>query len=261
MTKILLVDDEPSIVKMVGKRLEIEGYQVVVAMDGEEALAKVETEMPNLIILDFMLPKMNGYEVCSTLKKNPKFQLIPILLFTAKAMESGDKLEAACGANGYVRKPFQSAELLEAIRNLLSGKRAPAQEEGFTLIELMLVIIIIAALAAMVVPRLAGRTEQARVTIAKTDINSNLTLALRLYEVDNGRYPTTEQGLQALITKPTAPPVPNNWKGPYIEQQPADPWGKPYVYRYPGTHPPRDYDLYSYGPDGIESEDDISNWK
>ena len=128
MTKILLVDDEPSIVKMVGKRLEIEGYQVVVAMDGEEALAKVETEMPNLIILDFMLPKMNGYEVCSTLKKNPKFQLIPILLFTAKAMESGEKLEAACGANGYVRKPFRAQELLEKIRALLAAGSAPSGE-------------------------------------------------------------------------------------------------------------------------------------
>ena len=132
---------------------------------------------------------------------------------------------------------------------------------GFTLIELMLVIVIIAALAAMVVPRLAGRTEQARTTAASADIKGNLTLALRLYEVDNGRYPTTEQGLQALIAKPTSPPAPNNWKGPYIEQQPTDPWGKPYVYRYPGGHPPRDYDLFSYGPDGVESEDDIANWK
>ena len=131
---------------------------------------------------------------------------------------------------------------------------------GFTLIELMLVIIIISALAAMVVPRLAGRSEEARVAITKTDITGNISTALRLYEVDNGRYPGTEQGLQALLSKPSSPPVPNNWKGPYIEQEPLDPWGHPYVYRYPGTHPPREYDLYSLGPDGEEGGDDITNW-
>ena len=124
----------------------------------------------------------------------------------------------------------------------------------------MLVIIIISALEAMVVPRLAGRSEEARVAAAKADIKGNLSLALRLYEVDNGRYPTTEQGLTALIAKPTGPPVPPNWKGPYIEQQPLDPWGKSYAYRYPVTHPPRDYDLYSLGPDGEDSDDDIANW-
>ncbi len=136
------------------------------------------------------------------------------------------------------------------------GKRA-----GFTLIELMLVIVIIGALAAMVVPRLAGRSEEARVGAAKADINGNLSLALRLYEVDNGRYPSTEQGLDALMQRPTAPPVPENWKGPYVEREPLDPWRRKYVYRYPGGHPPRDYDLLSLGPDGTESKDDIGNWQ
>ena len=131
---------------------------------------------------------------------------------------------------------------------------------GFTLIELMLVVVIISALAAMVVPRLAGRTEEARRSIAAADIKGNLSLALKLFEVDNGRYPTTEQGLGALLQKPASPPVPKNWKGPYLEQEPLDPWGKPYVYRQPGTHPPRDYDLSSLGPDGVESDDDIKNW-
>ena len=132
---------------------------------------------------------------------------------------------------------------------------------GFTLIELMLVIVIIGALAAMVVPRLVGRSEEARVGAARADIKGNLSLALRLYEVDNGRYPTTEQGLSALLSKPTSPPTPENWKGPYIEQDPLDPWKRPYVYRSPGGHPPRDYDLVSLGPDGKESEDDIANWQ
>lgn len=131
---------------------------------------------------------------------------------------------------------------------------------GFTLIELMLVVIIISALVAMVAPRLAGRSEEARRSVADADIKGNLSLALKLYEVDNGRYPGTEQGLKALMEQPTAPPVPKNWKGPYIEQEPLDPWKRPYGYRYPGSHPPRDYDLYSYGPDGVASADDISNW-
>ena len=131
---------------------------------------------------------------------------------------------------------------------------------GFTLIELMLVLVIIGAIAAMVVPRLAGRSEDARRKIAEADVKGNLSVALKLYEVDNGRYPTTEQGLNALLVKPAAPPVPRNWKGPYLEQEPLDPWQKPYAYRYPGTHPPKDYDLFSLGPDGLESEDDVRNW-
>jgi general secretion pathway protein G len=132
---------------------------------------------------------------------------------------------------------------------------------GFTLIELMLVVVIIGALAAMVVPRLAGRSEEARRGIAEADIKGNVSLALRLYEVDNGRYPSTEQGLTALQTKPNGAPTPKNWKGPYLEQEPTDPWGQPYQYKYPGSHPPFDYDLSSLGPDGTTSDDDISNWQ
>ena len=139
--------------------------------------------------------------------------------------------------------------------------RTVFRDQGFTLIELMLVLMIIGAIAAMVVPRLAGRSEEARRSIADADIKGNISLALKMFEVDNSRYPTTDQSLKALQEKPTAPPLPRNWKGPYLEQEPLDPWGKPYVYRYPGTHPPKDYDLFSLGPDGTESDDDIRNWK
>ena len=133
---------------------------------------------------------------------------------------------------------------------------------GFTLIELMLVIVIIGSLAAMVVPRLTSRLKGSQEDIARADIKGNLALALRLYAVDNsGSYPTSEQGLAALIAKPAGPPVPQNWKGPYLEEQPLDPWKRPYGYRYPGSHPPYEYDLYSLGADGKESEDDIRNWQ
>ena len=119
--RILLVDDEPSIVKMVGKRLEVEGFDVVVAMDGQDGLTKAQAEHPDLIVLDLMLPKLNGYEVCTMLKQDARYQKIPIILFSAKAQEKDEKLGMECGANAYVRKPFRAQELLEKIRALLPG--------------------------------------------------------------------------------------------------------------------------------------------
>ena len=132
---------------------------------------------------------------------------------------------------------------------------------GFTLIELMLVVIILGILVAAVVPRLVGRSEQARRETAKADIKGSLALSLDMYELDNGNYPTTAQGLEALAIKPSSPPAPTNWKGPYLKKKlPIDPWGHPYVYASPGTHND-DYDLYSCGPDGSEGGDDnIVNW-
>ena len=124
--RILLVDDEPSIVKMVGKRLEVEGYQVSVAVDGQDGLAKAHAEQPQLIILDLMLPKLNGYEVCTMLKQDTRHQHIPIILFTAKASDKDEKLGMDCGANAYIRKPFRAPELLETIRNLLAASRPSA---------------------------------------------------------------------------------------------------------------------------------------
>ena len=128
--RILLVDDEPSIVKMVGKRLEVEGFEVLIAMDGQDGLDKARSQSPDLIVLDLMLPKLNGYEVCTMLKQDARYQKIPIVLFTAKAQEKDEKLGMECGANGYVRKPFRAQELLEKIRGLLPG--APTQPKETT---------------------------------------------------------------------------------------------------------------------------------
>ena len=127
--KILLVDDEPSIVKMVGKRLEVEGFEVIVAMDGQEGLQKAQTEQPHLIILDLMLPKLNGYEVCTMLKQDTRYQKIPVMMFTAKAQDKDEKLGLECGANAYMRKPFRAPELVAQIRALLAGAAQPSANQ------------------------------------------------------------------------------------------------------------------------------------
>lgn len=128
---------------------------------------------------------------------------------------------------------------------------------GFTLIEILLVVIIIGILVSLVAPRLASRSEEARKQAAKADIEGGISLALDLYEVDNGRYPAK---LEDLNAKPSDA---GNWKGPYLKKGlPKDPWGTPYTYKMPGTHNTASYDLYSAGPDKQEgNEDDIVNWQ
>lgn len=143
---------------------------------------------------------------------------------------------------------------------LFSASRRLLQR-GFTLIELMVVLVIIGVLAALIVPNVLDRADDARVTAARTDVN-NLMQALKLYRLDNQRYPTAEQGLQALVAKPTAGPTPPNWK-PYLERLPNDPWGRPYQYLNPGIK--AEIDVMSYGADGQpggEGKDaDIGSWQ
>ena len=144
----------------------------------------------------------------------------------------------------------------------LQCKRDRREEaRGFTLIELMVVLVIIGVLAALIVPNVLDRADDARVSAARADVN-NLMQALKLYRLDNQRYPTAEQGLQALVQRPNKPPIPTNWKA-YVDKLPNDPWGQPYVYLNPGVK--AEIDVMSYGADGKpggENKDaDIGSWQ
>ena len=143
----------------------------------------------------------------------------------------------------------------------LTPLRPGRRQRGFTLIELMVVLVIIGVLAALIVPNVLDRTDDARATAAKTDIN-NLMQALKLYKLDNQRYPSAEQGLDALVKKPGSGTVPSNWR-PYLDKLPADPWGRPYQYIYPGVK--GELDVFSLGADGQAGGDgknaDIGSWQ
>ena len=136
-----------------------------------------------------------------------------------------------------------------------------ARAAGFTLIEIMVVLVIIGVLAALIAPNVLDRASDAKVTAARTDVN-NLMQALKLYKLDNQRFPSSEQGLQALVSKPGSAPVPGNWR-PYLDKLPNDPWGNAYQYLNPGLHGP--VDVLSLGADGQpggEGRDaDIGSWQ
>jgi general secretion pathway protein G len=146
-------------------------------------------------------------------------------------------------------RPSRPSRLLRGVRR------------GFTLIELLVVLVIIGILGALIVPNLIERTDDARVTAARTDVN-NIMQALKLYKLDNQRYPTAEQGLDALVKKPTAGAIPPNWK-PYVDKLPADPWGRPYQYLNPGLK--GEIDVFSLGADGQAGGEgknaDIGSWQ
>ncbi|MDB5727427.1 MAG: gspG [Noviherbaspirillum sp.] len=146
----------------------------------------------------------------------------------------------------------------------LSGRShfARSKSRGFTLIEIMVVVVIMGILAALVVPKLMGRADDARIIAAKQDI-STIMQALKLYKLDNQRYPTTEQGLQALVQKPTGGPAANGWKtGGYIDKLPKDPWGGQYQYLSPGVK--GEVDVFSFGADGQAggsgNDADVGSW-
>jgi len=140
-------------------------------------------------------------------------------------------------------------------------QRGTAQR-GFTLIEVMVVIVILGVLAALIVPKVMGRPDEARIVAAKQDLAA-LSQALKLYKLDNRHYPSTDQGLQALVQKPSSGPSADNWKtGGYLERLPKDPWGNNYQYLSPGVN--GEFDVFSYGADGQSggegSDADIGNW-
>nr|WP_269450436.1 type II secretion system major pseudopilin GspG [Thermosulfidibacter takaii] len=151
------------------------------------------------------------------------------------------------------------------IRNI-SRRKAMKKSAGFTLIELLVVIVILGILATFLVPKIMSKPDEARVIKAKNDIKA-IETALKMYKLDNGIYPTTEQGLEALIHKPTIPPIPKNYReGGYLDTNkvPKDPWGNPYIYRSPGEDG-RPYEIISYGADGKEGgtgvNADIKSWE
>lgn len=132
----------------------------------------------------------------------------------------------------------------------MTGRITPTHLPGFTLVELMVVLVILGLLAGIIAPQFMGRADKARVQKVEADL-STIASALSLYRLDNQELPTTEQGLAALVTKPKLSPVPANWKpNGYLDELPQDPWDKPYGYLYPGEYSGKEYDLFSLGADG-----------
>ena len=143
----------------------------------------------------------------------------------------------------------------------MKPNRSPRRALGFTLIEIMVVLVIIGVLAALIAPKVLENVDKAKITAAQADI-SNLMNALKMYKLDNGRYPTSDQGLQELVAKPTTGTVPGNWRS-YLDKLPNDPWQNPYQYANPGVH--GEIDVFSFGADGQpggEGDDaDIGSWQ
>ena len=150
---------------------------------------------------------------------------------------------------------------LSRLRGATGRARSRCHYRGFTLIELLVVLVIIGVLGALIVPNVLNRAEEARVTAARTDI-SNLMQQLKLYKLDNQRFPSAEQGLEALVRKPTAGSIPPNWK-PYIDKLPNDPWGRSYQLLSPGVR--GEIDVFSFGADGQPGGEgknaDIGSWQ
>ncbi len=162
-----------------------------------------------------------------------------------------------------MRRPPDYNRPMQATRFVAPSRQPRRHARGFTLIEVLVVIVILGILAALVVPRVLERPDEARAVAAKSDIASLLS-ALKLYRLDNQRYPTTDQGLSALVTRPTIAPLPPNWKpNGYLDRLPNDPWGHPYQYLNPGVR--GEIDVFSFGADGAPGgagiDADIGSWE
>ncbi|MBY6069024.1 type II secretion system major pseudopilin GspG [Leisingera aquaemixtae] len=147
-------------------------------------------------------------------------------------------------------------------RSCPARRRQPARDAGFSLLELMVVVVILSVLALVIVPRVIDRPDQARAVRAQSDIAA-ISSAVKLYRLDNYRYPTTEQGLAALVSRPASDPVPANWaSNGYMDRLPVDPWGQPYQYLSPGVH--GEFDIFTYGANGAAggtgADADIGSW-
>ncbi|HEU5080221.1 MAG TPA: type II secretion system major pseudopilin GspG [Opitutaceae bacterium] len=141
-----------------------------------------------------------------------------------------------------------------------SARSALRSTSGFTLLEIMVVLAIIGLLVTLAISNTDKIFGNAKLTTAEIFVKQSMKVPLTSYRINIGDYPSTSEGLQALVTAPANKA--DRWKGPYLQdgKLPLDPWGRPYQYRYPGTHNKETYDLFSLGPDGQESDDDIKNW-
>ncbi|MDD3643230.1 MAG: response regulator [Candidatus Krumholzibacteria bacterium] len=121
--KILVVDDEVNITQILEFSIGAEGYEVITASNGEEAIDKARREQPDLIILDIMMPRIDGYEACRILKSNPLTKSIPVVLLTAKGRDIDKRLGYEVGATDYIIKPFSPSKLIDRIHELLVGSK------------------------------------------------------------------------------------------------------------------------------------------
>jgi len=158
--------------------------------------------------------------------------------------------------------------MIHDFRGVVALKPA-TRMKGFSLLEILVVLVIMGILVSLVAPTVLNRVGDARLQKVESDLAA-IETALSIYHLDNFRYPSTEQGLQALVTPPDLEPLAPNWKrGGYLKELPIDPWGKPYLYLFPGQNRSQEAgeypDIFSLGADGItggiEQDQDMGNWK